>query len=429
MRHLLLSTLVLLCACVPGTSPTTDDDDSIPDDDDDAPGDDDDSAPGDDDDSAPGDDDDAGPPPAEPSSTRSSLYPLDWTPELEDEDGRFVHDFSYAGYRRGEVPIPDVIPGPTHVVTQAPWSADPTGELDATDAIQGAIDAAGEAGGGLVVLPPGTYRVSRPDGASATLRVRHSGVVLRGAGRDATFLFNDTTEMRNAAVIRIGPTASASWTDESAGVPVALAQDADERATSVLLANTTGFAVGDDIVVRADAGPEWIEEHGMTGRWTAGVPGPTFHRTVAGVEGDALLLDIPLRYSVLMRDGARVYPSAPHLREIGLEDFSLGMARHEGTGWGDNDYSSEGTGAYAVHGADAVRFAGVVDGWVRRVGTYAEGGNGGVHMLSDGVVVAQSRNITVQEASFSHPNTREEEATDTPSCCREATRCSWIAPP
>ena len=39
---------------------------------------------------------------------RSSLYPDAWTPAHTDAKGRFLHDFSYAGYRRGEHPIPDL---------------------------------------------------------------------------------------------------------------------------------------------------------------------------------------------------------------------------------------------------------------------------------------------------------------------------------
>ncbi|HSI83495.1 MAG TPA: hypothetical protein VK970_06905 [Candidatus Methylacidiphilales bacterium] len=38
---------------------------------------------------------------------RSSLYPENWKPGFEDAQGNFLHDFSYAGYHRGEIPIPD----------------------------------------------------------------------------------------------------------------------------------------------------------------------------------------------------------------------------------------------------------------------------------------------------------------------------------
>lgn len=53
---------------------------------------------------------------------------------------------------------------------------------DCRAALQALIDRAGEAGGGIVFLPPGAYR------ADDTIQMRQH-VILRGAGRDATTLF------------------------------------------------------------------------------------------------------------------------------------------------------------------------------------------------------------------------------------------------
>lgn len=46
-----------------------------------------------------------------------------------------------------------------YVVTSAPWSAKGNGVTDDTTAIQAALNAAGAAGGGIVFLPPGTYKL------------------------------------------------------------------------------------------------------------------------------------------------------------------------------------------------------------------------------------------------------------------------------
>lgn len=43
------------------------------------------------------------------------------------------------------------------IATEPPFGADSTGKLDATEAIQAALDAVGSAGGGVVYLPPGRY--------------------------------------------------------------------------------------------------------------------------------------------------------------------------------------------------------------------------------------------------------------------------------
>ncbi len=87
---------------------------------------------------------------------RSALYPEDWAPGDTDEEGRFLHDFSYAGYRHGEE-LPDDIAGELVDVTD--FEADPTGENDTTEAIQQAIDTVEADEGGVVYVPEGLYRV------------------------------------------------------------------------------------------------------------------------------------------------------------------------------------------------------------------------------------------------------------------------------
>jgi len=115
---------------------------------------------------------------------RSALYPTDWTPKHSLPDARFLHDFSYAGYRSG-AKLPKVA-GPEFVVQ----GVDATGATDVTAALQKAIDDAGAKGGGVVRLPAGLYR------CDGTLTIRTSGVVLRGDGPDKTKLFFNSVPKR-----------------------------------------------------------------------------------------------------------------------------------------------------------------------------------------------------------------------------------------
>ncbi len=117
---------------------------------------------------------------------RSSLYPEDWRPGFKDSQGRFLHDFSYAGYHRGEQDIPHMNT-PVIDVTQPPYNADNTGTGDVTAVIQQALNDAGTQGGGVVYLPAGTYRISAADTASWALRIAYDSTVLRGAGTGSTF--------------------------------------------------------------------------------------------------------------------------------------------------------------------------------------------------------------------------------------------------
>ncbi|MGE9291158.1 MAG: glycosyl hydrolase family 28-related protein, partial [Puniceicoccales bacterium] len=104
-----------------------------------------------------------GQPTAAQSGWRSSLYGEDWTPpaDLNFSRDKFIQDYSYAGYARGEKPIPTMEDAP--VLNVIDFGADPSGEKDSTSAIQRAIDtAAREDGPAVVYLPTGRYHVAPP---------------------------------------------------------------------------------------------------------------------------------------------------------------------------------------------------------------------------------------------------------------------------
>ncbi len=92
--------------------------------------------------------------------------------EAFDPTGRLM-DWSYAGYHSSEAPLPD--PSGTHSIVD--YGAVANDDVEDTAAIQAALAAA--EGGGVVVLPAGTFIVR----GKLTLT---SGVVLRGAGSEQT---------------------------------------------------------------------------------------------------------------------------------------------------------------------------------------------------------------------------------------------------
>ena len=93
-----------------------------------------------------------------------------WTPQSR------LPDFSYAGYRRGETPLPTV----KSVASVKDFGAKGDGNADDTAAFQKAIDASK---GNVLSIPPGRYRITD------FLTIRDSGTVLQGAGADKSVLF------------------------------------------------------------------------------------------------------------------------------------------------------------------------------------------------------------------------------------------------
>ncbi len=99
-----------------------------------------------------------------------------WTSESR------LPDFSYAGYHRGEAPLPVA----TATANVKAFGAVGDGEADDTAAIQKAIDASK---GKVVRIPPGRYKITD------FLTIRDSGTVLQGAGPEKSvffFLFHST---------------------------------------------------------------------------------------------------------------------------------------------------------------------------------------------------------------------------------------------
>lgn len=339
---------------------------------------------------------------------RSSLYPGNWYPGYADLEGRFLHDFSYAGYKMGEVAIPDEVPGKLVDVTQYPYEADNTGQADATTAIQSAIDNVAAYGGGVVYLPEGTYRVKPQLGTTESLKISSSGVVLRGAGPDKTFIFNDEPIMKAKNIITI--TSEGNKFKPITSMSTLITKDLLQPTTVIPVQDTSHYVVGDWIQLNNKYTAEFIAEHNMQGWWDRyeGDVGVTFYRRVVAVdsENQTLTIDIPTRYPLKVRDGSVVSKMNEPSSESGVENLSIGNVENITPGLAETDYSVEGTAAYQVAGSNVIQFSRVVDSWAKNIHTYRPGQNSegyDYHILSNGIEIEDSRNVTVVGADMRKP--------------------------
>ena len=330
---------------------------------------------------------------SDPEGTwRSALYPKDWTPEFTDEQGRFLHDFSYAGYKNGEAApmapqdamVIDVVLG---------HGADPTGQTDSTAAIQGAIDEAGAAGGGIVWLPEGLYRV---DGR---LFINQSGVVLRGAGTNQTKVYCTKT----SGMAYLGHITFEGTLEDGHDEP--LVTNAEQRQNYVEVNDAAPFSVGDDVHVGWVITPDFVSFHQMTGTWEVFNDSwqPFFHRSVVSIdltsEPNRVYLDVPLRYPALTRDQASVRIVTGYLEQVGVEELSIGNATDWSTAWS----------LMQVH---ALNIIGVKDAWVSKVSSFRppsapDSGNGSDgHLQNSGLMVKMSKRVTVTDTQLSNAQNR-----------------------
>lgn len=340
-----------------------------------------------------------------PKTWRSSLYPTDWTPGYTDDQGRYLQDFSYAGYHKGEKAIPINPPGEIYNVTE--YGADPSGSVDSTTAIQNAINAAGEAGGGVVYLPAGTYSITPQEGTDYCLRMDKSGVVLKGEGQDKTFLYVNTTYMREINVIYMG---GPIWYNADNTVGVKATQDILEPTKEIHVESVDDFAVGDWVSVGGNkrVTQAFAEEHycaDENGTWADAIDSVIFFRQIESIDpvNKTITIDIPTRYYIKMRDNARVYKPASPVQEQGLQDFSIGCKENTKAGTGENDWKTNGTCGYDTHYAQLILMRGVANGWIKNVSTYIPQDNpNGSAMHSNGIRLHQSSRITVQNVNMSN---------------------------
>src|SRR5690625_3080083 len=346
---------------------------------------------------------------------RSELYPADWQPATPDAEGRFLHDFSYAGYRYGQ-PVPAEVPGPVLDVTEPPYRADPAGEHDATAAIQAAIDDAGAAGGGTVHLPAGTYRVMPQDDSRAVLHIAHDGVLLRGEGPDRTRLLNTTAEdMRNRAVVLVGPDRSdwTSWHDEPDEPAVRLTEAIRKPTRTLRVADAAAVSVGDGVVRRSDTTPPRLADHPVAEeqRWeTDTLEALVYHRQVTAVDAAAgtVDIDIPTRYQMQLGDDLRLHRVPAPVVGSGIAALAIGMRQSDLPEEDEEeDHERSGTRGWQAHQASAIAFNDTVHGWVDTVHSFRPDENDrDVHLLSTGIYVRYARNITIQHTDLRHPQYR-----------------------
>ena len=328
---------------------------------------------------------------------RSSLYPENWTPPetASFTTDQLIQDFSYAGYRRGEEPVPEVTGPVFNAVTT--YGADPSGARDSTTAIQNAINAAAAAGGGVVFLPAGTYLVAHQGNGNEVLRIDSSNVVLRGAGWGESFILNTSHEMRSKAVIRIAPPST------PLGPIVYLTADLDTPTRRIPVANASAFLPGDIVRMEWTFTQGWIDEHNQGTWWNDPSPRPDaarYLREITAVNRSEgwIEVDVPTRYTMKTRDDARVRRISGQLTGVGIEGLSIGNVQSPKSGFGENDYNVEGTAAWDAHASWLIAMQDSRDSWITGVYSFEAAGNTSTcHMLSNGILLLRSFRVTVAD--------------------------------
>ncbi|PVI02838.1 hypothetical protein DM02DRAFT_508527, partial [Periconia macrospinosa] len=240
-------------------------------------------------------------------------YKKEWTLK-----GDRLPDFSFAGYRQSEVPLPDLNSPATKTIS--------SGSGDQSSAIQAALDAVYKKGGGVVHLKAGTYALSTP-------LVIQNGTVLRGDGIGKTIL---TVKDLKQDVITMGKTTG----KEKRGASVDITDKYVPSGTDMVqVSDPSKFKIGMDVYVERDVTQKWIDAMGMTAYKKGGdhdrdftwlKPGNPVSqpRRIRSVEGKKVSFTVPLTDSLnsegsLMSPKLTPYEAPAQSREIGIENLSM----------------------------------------------------------------------------------------------------------
>jgi hypothetical protein len=228
--------------------------------------------------------------------------------------GERLLDFSGAGYMGGGVALPTVPVSKT---------LSPSGGDD-TAAIQAAIDAVAklplQSGvRGAVLLAPGTFELA------GSLSIDASGVVLRGSGSGSGgTLVNVTGSPRMVFTL----TGTGSWTEGTATTITDSYVPSGARTFHV--ASAAGLSVGKTVLVDRPVTAAWVQFMGMADMVRNGTletwisVGSVAHedRTISGIAGDAITLDMPVSDtfdSKYTSGSVAPYTFAGRIEQVGLE--------------------------------------------------------------------------------------------------------------
>lgn len=299
-------------------------------------------------------------------------------------------DYSFVGYQLGGKALASDIPCTSRTVTA-------TGDI--TTALQAAIDAVGAAGGGTVIIPAGTFTISR------SISVPYSNLSIVGAGSGRTFISVPSGYVAGhelyEGVFTLGKAVGAdarAW-QYRGNVLSSVVQPIPEGASTATLANGGAIAVGQWIVLQQYFWPALTVKNDASATWPSytysvfppsGTPDRessfTYLRQVTAKSGNTVTLDAPIPYALDPANNAIGVRSAERYNStsiaprnnLGIAGLSLSFA--------DNRNGPDG-----LPSGRGVYFEGVRDGWAYDVQVR--------NFPVSGIVVESSARVTVSHSA------------------------------
>lgn len=307
-------------------------------------------------------------------------------------------DFSFAGYRRGEHPLPKLAPG----VSVKEFGAIGDGDADDTEAFMKALKSVKA---GAIEVPPGRYRISR------RLEINRSGIVLRGAGPDKSILFfphplNDIVPSWGATTAG-KRTSNYSWSGGylalngtfGSAVITEVTSPATRGAKFLTVSSAVKLKVGQEVEVYQSDLPDnslaielYSGDAGPVGK-ILGKSTTSLVSRITAIDDNRITLDRPLRCDLKLAWKPRLRAYRPSVTGSGVEDlgFEFPVTPYKGH--------------FSELGFNPIALNGVADCWVRNIHIRnADSGPfiSGVFNTLDGIVLESARSADSQQCTGHH---------------------------
>ncbi len=281
-----------------------------------------------------------------------------------DTNNNRIPDFSYAGYRNGEFPIPDV----STVKEIGPIDGDNTAHIENALSEVGSMPVDSNGIRGALLLKAGEYEVW------GTINLSFAGVVLRGAG-DGSDPANNTiikatgNSPAQRTVLIAGGGGETNWSDGESGSVVNITSDTIFVGQKKFrVENTAKYKVGDNIIIVHPGTKEWLAtidyggtysdssgaEPGVDVPWSEGDMPLVFNRYIREINGDTITIGAPV-FNHLVRSLSQSYIykyTRYNIKtQIGIENLRIDIVT---AGGGDEKHAWNAIDLYQIE-----------DSWVR----------------------------------------------------------------
>lgn len=311
-----------------------------------------------------------------------------------DSLGNKIPDFSYAGYKNGGVPIPDV----PVVNTISPITGDNTSHIE-NALIQVALMPPDSNGiRGALLLTAGEYEIHR------TIDLGFDGVSIKGVGdgddpATNTILKGIGNNPHQRTILIAGGGNSTKWADAVLGTQQDIVTDSIMVGDRIFeVADASPYSIGDNIIIYHPCTQAWLTEIDSGGTfwwypaaepgvdlpWSVGSQPIVYNRYITDIQGNQITIDAPV-FNNLIRSLSQSYIykyGRSGLRtQIGIENLRI-------------DIETAG-GVSENHAWNAIDMYQIEDAWVKNC-TF-------LHFGLSGIRTNTATRITVENCNALDP--------------------------